>query len=102
MKKIIIALLVLAGVVCFAADYTPVTEEAASTVTAAVTVGTGGSVVASGTGYVAATAQTDTNVTIAVAGYTPQFVGQLLVGTGSNTIHGAVGTTTNDWVLLTN
>jgi hypothetical protein len=102
MKKLI-ALMSLVALVGFAADYTPASSESAQTVSAVVTVGTGGSVVASGTGFVAATAQVDTNVTTTTTGYTPKFVGQILVGgagTGTNAVWVAKGVTTNDWVLV--
>jgi hypothetical protein len=77
MKKLIMALglAVLAGLV-YSADYTPASQEGAT--------------------------QTDTNLTIVVTGYLPAFTGQILVGTGSNTIHIAKGTTTNDWVKVSN
>ena len=103
MKKLIIAILALICAAAFAVDYTPVTQEAASSVTAAITVATGGSVVASGTGFVAATAQADTNATTTITGYTPVFVGQILIGqtgTGTNSVWVAKGITTNDWVKV--
>jgi len=99
MKKLLIALIALVGVVCFAADYTPVTEEAAVAGDIDVT----GSITASGTGYVAATAQADTNATTTATGYTPQFVGQILIGSqgsGTNAVWVSKGVTTNDWVIV--
>lgn len=48
-------------------------------------------------------AQSDTNTTTTATGYTPAFVGQILVGgagAGTNAIWIAKGTTTNDWVLV--
>ena len=48
-------------------------------------------------------AQADTNATTTATGYTPAYVGQVLVGgagTGTNAIWIAKGTTTNDWVQV--
>lgn len=48
-------------------------------------------------------AQADTNATTTATGYTPDFVGQVLVGgagTGTNAVWVAKGTTTNDWVQV--
>lgn len=48
-------------------------------------------------------AQVDTNTTTTVTLYTPEGVGQLLVGgagVGTNAVWVAVGATTNDWVLI--
>ena len=80
MKKTIIAIIAVAGL-CFAADYTPDSAEVAK----------------------ARAAQADTNATTTVTGYTPAFVGQILVGgagTGTNAVWVAKGVTTNDWVQV--
>ena len=45
-------------------------------------------------------AQTDTNVTIDATLYTPDFIGQALIGSVSNTVFIAGGTTTNDWISV--
>lgn len=47
-------------------------------------------------------AQSDTNATTTVTSYTPDFIGQALVGNsgGTNYIWLAYGTTTNDWKLV--
>ena len=48
-------------------------------------------------------AQADTNATTTATGYTPDFAGQVLVGSqggGTNAIWIAKGTTTNDWVIV--
>lgn len=48
-------------------------------------------------------AQVDTNATTTTTGYTPAFVGQVLVGgagTGTNGVWVAKGVTTNDWVAV--
>ena len=103
MKKMIITIIAAVAALSFAADYTPASSESAQTISAVVTVGTGGSVVASGTGYVAATAQADTNATTITTGYTPAFVGQVLVGGAgaeTNAVWIANGVTTNDWVQV--
>jgi len=47
--------------------------------------------------------QSDTNATTTITGYTPAFIGQLLLGgagTGTNGVWVAKGTTTNDWVQV--
>jgi len=99
MKKLmmIVALIAVCG---FAADYTPVTKEAANTLAGVNTVS--GSVVASGSGYIAATAQVSTNVTINSTLWTPKFVGQILIGTVSNVVFISEGLTTNDWIRVVN
>jgi len=86
----------------FGGDYTPVTEESASSITAAVTVATGGSVIASGTGYVAGTPQVSAATNVVSTSFTPQYAGQLLIGTVSNLVYVAEDTTTNGWVQLSN
>ena len=48
-------------------------------------------------------AQADTNATTTATQYTPDFAGQVLVGSqggGTNAIWIAKGTTTNDWVIV--
>jgi hypothetical protein len=103
MKKIITLAIVAAGIGAYAANYTPASSESAQTISATVTVGTGGSILASGTGFVAATAQADTNATTSVTTKTPKFIGQILVGgagTGTNGVWIAKGLTTNDWVAV--
>jgi hypothetical protein len=48
-------------------------------------------------------AQADTNATTTATAYTPEFVGQVLVGSqgsGTNAVWVAKGTTTNDWVIV--
>ena len=48
-------------------------------------------------------AQVDTNATTTITGYTPAFVGQVLIGgagTGTNAAWVAKGATTNDWVQV--
>lgn len=45
-------------------------------------------------------AAVDTNATVTVTTHTPAFRGQLLIGTASNLVWIAVGTTTNDWVAV--
>lgn len=93
MKKFTVFILATVFAFVAVAQYTPVTEESAGTVS--------GSLVATGTGYIASTAQADTNATTTVTAYTPQFVGQVLVGgagTGTNAVWVSKGVTTNDWV----
>ena len=92
-------------VVCFVgvavAQYTPVIQELP--VAGAVTVATGGSITATGTGLIASTPQIDTNETTTATGYTPQFVGQILVGgagDGTNAVWVAIDVTTNGWVNI--
>lgn len=46
-------------------------------------------------------AQVDTNEVADATLFTPDFVGQLLLGSESNLVWVAGGTTTNDWILLT-
>ena len=46
-------------------------------------------------------AQVDTNEVADATLFTPDFVGQLLLGSESNLVWVAVGATTNDWLLLT-
>lgn len=46
-------------------------------------------------------AQVDTNEVADATLFTPDFVGQLLIGSESNLVWVAGGTTTNDWILLT-
>ncbi|MDI9628593.1 MAG: hypothetical protein QM286_08625 [Acidobacteriota bacterium] len=46
-------------------------------------------------------AQVDTNEVADATLFTPDFVGQLLIGSESNLVWVAVGATTNDWLLLT-
>lgn len=51
----------------------------------------------------ATAAQVDTNATTTTTGYTPAFVGQVLIGgagTGTNGVWIAKGATTNDWVAV--
>jgi hypothetical protein len=102
MRKIIASLFLAAAVsvVCSARDYTPASGQSANTFSGVNTVT--GSFVASGTGFVAATAQTDTNATTSVTTKTPKYVGQILVGaTGStSSVWVAKGVTTNDWVKV--
>jgi len=78
MKKFIVFAItaVIAGLV-YSADYTPATKESQ-------------------------TAQVDTNLTIVVTNFVPKFVGQVLVGTGSNTVYVAAGVTTGSWVKVSN
>lgn len=47
-------------------------------------------------------AQSDTNATTTVTQYTPEYVGDTLVGKtgGTNTVWIAVGATTNDWIQV--
>lgn len=45
-------------------------------------------------------AKVDTNATVTTTLHAPAFVGQLLIGTASNTVWVAVGATTNDWVAV--
>ena len=47
-------------------------------------------------------AQTDTNAVPVTTSYTPVYVGQILVGTASNQVWIAKGTTTNDWIQVSN
>ena len=46
-------------------------------------------------------AQVDTNEVADATLFTPDFVGQLLIGSESNLVWVAGGVTTNDWLLLT-
>lgn len=46
-------------------------------------------------------AQVDTNEVADATLFTPDFVGQLLIGSESNLVWVAGGATTNDWLLLT-
>lgn len=46
-------------------------------------------------------AQVDTNKVADATLFTPDFVGQLLIGSESNLVWVAGGVTTNDWLLLT-
>lgn len=46
-------------------------------------------------------AQVDTNEVADATLFTPDFVGQLLIGSKSNLVWVAGGATTNDWLLLT-
>ena len=46
-------------------------------------------------------AQVDTNEVADATLFTPDFVGQLLIGSESNLVWVAGGATTNDWILLT-
>lgn len=46
-------------------------------------------------------AQVDTNEVANATLFTPDFVGQLLLGSESNLVWVAGGATTNDWLLLT-
>ena len=46
-------------------------------------------------------AQVDTNEVADATLFTPDFVGQLLLGSKSNLVWVAGGATTNDWILLT-
>ena len=46
-------------------------------------------------------AQVDTNEVADATLFTPDFVGQLLLGSESNLVWVAGGATTNDWILLT-
>jgi len=49
-------------------------------------------------------AQADTNATTTATSYTPDFVGQILVGSagsGTNALWVSKGVTTNDWVQIT-
>lgn len=97
--KSLITLFVVGAVGVAIAQYTPVIQE--MPVAGPLTVTTGGSVTATGTGFVASTALVDTNATTTVTGYTPQFVGQILVGgagTGTNAVWVAIDATTNGWV----
>jgi hypothetical protein len=50
---------------------------------------------------VASFAQVDTNEVADATLFTPDFVGQLLIGSESNLVWVAGGVTTNDWLLLT-
>ena len=100
MRKITIISIAIAAfaALCFAQAYTPMSAESAATVTGNRTFT--GTVIASGTGFIAATAQVDTNATTSVTTKTPEYVGQILVGaTGStSSVWVAKGVTTNDWV----
>ena len=54
-------------------------------------------------GLMRAAYQSDTNVTSTATGYTPAFIGQLLIGgagEGTNGVWIAKGVTTNDWVII--
>jgi len=52
------------------------------------------------TGYF--TAQTDTNTLADSTDWTPRFVGDTLIGTVSNLVYVSKGTTTNDWIQVSN
>jgi len=44
----------------------------------------------------------DTNAVVNATLYVPAFAGQILIGTVSNVVFVAEGTTTNSWILITN
>ena len=46
----------------------------------------------------ASAAQLDTNAVVNATLHVPAFAGQILIGTASNVVFVAKGTTTNDWV----
>lgn len=56
-----------------------------------------------GAGVVIPAYRSDTNVTTTATGYTPAFIGQMLIGgagEGTNGLWVAKGVTTNDWVVI--
>ena len=53
------------------------------------------------TGEFVAVAQVSTAANVVPTAFTPAHAGQLLIGTVSNVVYVAKGTTTNDWLQIT-
>ena len=95
MKKVLAFVIsFLVALAVFGVDYTPVSEESDGTVS--------GSLIASGTGYIAGTPQVSAVTNVVTTSFTPQYAGQLLIGTVSNVVYVAEDTTTNGWIQISN
>ena len=93
MKKALVFIAAFSVALCvFGVSYTPVTEEATADIT--------GALVASGSGYIAATPQVSALTNVVTTTFTPQYAGQLLIGTISNVVYVAEDLTTNGWIQV--